>query len=155
MLGSAPSLLFSRSVAELNTFALLTNSLVMMMLLVQGPPHFENYCSRAISCEPILSFWMISSVQTIYFLKISFIYFEREGKGGRKGEKQTSLCERNINLLLLPCNPTGDWATTQASAPTGNPTVNFCFSGWRSTNWVTPVGHIQPILELYINISWR
>ena len=90
MLGSAPSLLFSRSVAELNTFALLTNSLVMMMLLVQGPPHFENYCSRAISCEAILSFWMISSVQTIYFFK-DFFYLFWERREGREEERETNI----------------------------------------------------------------
>lgn len=56
MLGPAPSFLFSRSVVELKDFAFLTNSLVIDAdATVQGPC-FENYCSRAISYELVLSF---------------------------------------------------------------------------------------------------
>ena len=49
-----------------------------------------------------------------YFFKILFIYF-REGKGGRKKGRETSMCG------CLSCAPCwGTWPTTQASALTGN-----------------------------------
>ena len=34
------------------------------------------------------------------FLKILFIYFERERKGERKSGRETSMCERNIDQYL-------------------------------------------------------
>ena len=34
-----------------------------------------------------------------FFLKISFIYFFSEGKGGRKRGRETSMCKRNIGRL--------------------------------------------------------
>ena len=43
------------------------------------------------------------------FLKRFFkIYFEREGKEGRKRGRETSMCERNIDWLPLLCAPIGD-----------------------------------------------
>ena len=48
------------------------------------------------------------------FKKILFIIFYREGKGGKKRE-------RNINVWLpLICPLLGIWSTTQACALTGN-----------------------------------
>ena len=49
----------------------------------------------------------------ILFLKKGFIYFWREGKGGRKGEKH--------QCVVTSCAlPTRDLAITQACALTGN-----------------------------------
>ena len=58
------------------------------------------------------------------FLK-DFIYLFLERGGGRgKQREETSICERNINwLLLVP--QLGTWPTTQACALTGNWTGNI------------------------------
>ena len=58
-----------------------------------------------------------------YFLKyILFIYFQREGKGGRKRGRDTSMCKRNISWLPLALPQPGNWPATQAFIPTGNQT---------------------------------
>ena len=44
----------------------------------------------------------------------------REGKGGRKGGRETSMRDRNIDQLPLACPQLGTWPTTQACALTGN-----------------------------------
>ena len=36
-----------------------------------------------------------------FFVCLDFIYFQREGEGGRKRRRETSMCVRNINWLLL------------------------------------------------------
>ena len=55
---------------------------------------------------------------------ILFIF--REGKGGRKRE-------RNINVwLLLVRHLLGTWPTTQACALTGMKLVTLWFAGWHS-----------------------
>ena len=54
--------------------------------------------------------------QLSFFLKISFIYFQSEGKGGR-------VRERNINVWLPLMHPLlGTWPAIQAPALTGNRT---------------------------------
>ena len=55
--------------------------------------------------------------------KILFIYFQREGKRGRRRGRETSACERY--QLPLTCPPLGTWPTTQACALTGNQTGNL------------------------------
>ena len=65
---------------------------------------------------------------------ILFSFFQREGKGRRKG---------NINLWLPLARPLlGTWPTTQACALTGNPTGDplFC-RGTQSTETHQP-GHV-------------
>ena len=57
----------------------------------------------------------------IIFGKI-FFYFQREGKGGRRRGRETSMCKRNINWLPLACSQLGTWHKTQACALTGNQT---------------------------------
>ena len=52
-----------------------------------------------------------------FFLKISFIYFFSEGKGGRKRGRETSMCKRNIGWLLLTCPQQGDLAHNQGMCP--------------------------------------
>ena len=66
--------------------------------------------------------WLVRFVTFgIYYknsLKILFIYFKREEKGGRKRE-------RDINVWLpLTCPHPGAWPATQAGALTGNETGN-------------------------------
>ena len=53
--------------------------------------------------------------------KKDFIYlFLQRGKGGRKRGRETSMCKRNIDQLLLAHPHLGTWLTTQASTLTGN-----------------------------------
>ena len=58
------------------------------------------------------------------FLKILYIYFWRDGKGGEKTGRETSVCERYINLFPLTCPQLGTWPTTQACQ-----TCNLSFHG--------------------------
>ena len=51
-----------------------------------------------------------------------FIYFQREGEGGRNRGRETSMYERNINWLALACPLLGTWPATQACALTRNRT---------------------------------
>ena len=60
-----------------------------------------------------------------FFLNILFIYFYREEKGGRKRGRETSVCERHIDLLPLTCPQLGTWPATQACALTGNRTCDL------------------------------
>ena len=68
-----------------------------------------------------------SAFSTFFFLFFfkDFIYFQRQGNGGRKRGRETSMCEKNINWLPLACPQLGTWPTTQACALSGNPTCNF------------------------------
>ena len=55
----------------------------------------------------------------VFFKKILFIYFYREGKRGRKKGGETSMCG-----CLSHAPPLGTWPSTQACALTGNRTSN-------------------------------
>ena len=44
----------------------------------------------------------------IYVFKKFYLFIFREGKGGRKRGRETSMWERNIDWLSLTCAPTGD-----------------------------------------------
>ena len=55
----------------------------------------------------------------LIFLKILFIYFQREGKGGRKRRRETSIS------LPLARPQLGAWPATQACALTRNWTSNL------------------------------
>ena len=57
-----------------------------------------------------------SLLYNFIFLKTSFIFRERE----REEERETWMCERNVNWLPLPCPQMGTWLAPQACAPTGN-----------------------------------
>ena len=63
---------------------------------------------------------MYSFLFLSFFLKILFIYFQRKVKEGRKREKETLMCERNIYWLPLACPQLGTWTATQACALTVN-----------------------------------
>ena len=53
----------------------------------------------------------------LLFLKILFIYYYREGKGGRKRGRETSRCERYIDWLPLMCPPIRDLARNPGMCP--------------------------------------
>ena len=66
------------------------------------------------------------------FFKDLFIYFQREGKGGREREK-------NINVQLpLTCSLLRTWPTTQACALTGNRSSNPVV---HRLVWLHPLSH--------------
>ena len=65
------------------------------------------------------------------FLKIFYSSTWGEGKGGRKGGRETSMQGRYIDQLPLTRPQLGTWPTTQACALTGNGTT-FLFPGQRS-----------------------
>ena len=71
--------------------------------------------------------WMSVWMSVSYFLLIlkNFIYFQKEGKGGRKRGKETSMWEWNIDWLPLSCLLLGAWPTTQACALAGNQTSDL------------------------------
>ena len=78
-----------------------------------------------------------------------FIYlFLKRGKGGRKRERETSVCYRYINRLPLTCHQLGTWPTTQACALTGNQTGIFQFATCSSVHLTTPAraGFICPLV---------
>ena len=68
-----------------------------------------------------------STLIYLIFLRALFIF--REGKGGRKRGRETSMCERNMNRLPLTRPQPGIWLTTQACALTGNQTGNLWVFG--------------------------
>ena len=71
--------------------------------------------------------------------KFLFIYFYREGIGGRKRGRETSMPERNINRLPL----LGALGTKSRRAPRlGIEPVTLCFAGWCAAHGVTLVGAI-------------
>ena len=65
-----------------------------------------------------------SYISLSFYLKISFIYFQREGKGGRR-RRESSTCERNINWLPPAQPQPGAWPATQACALRGNQTSDL------------------------------
>ena len=76
------------------------------------------------------------------FLKIYFIYFQIEGKGGR----QTSVCKRNIDCLTL-----ADSQLHRRHVPwLGIEPVTFLSTGWCSIHWTTPARTRE---YLYMNTS--
>ena len=68
-----------------------------------------------------------------YLLDLSmryFIYLSSErGEGTGERERETSMCERNINWLPFTCPQLGAWLTTQGCALTRIKLVSFWFAG--------------------------
>ena len=56
------------------------------------------------------------------FLKIFYYLFLERGKGGRKTGRETLMCDRNIDWVLLIHPQQGTWPATQACVPTRNQT---------------------------------
>ena len=75
----------------------------------------------------------------IFFLKILFIYFYREGKGRRKKGRQMSVCKRYVDWLPLLCPQLGTWLATQACALTGNQTGDLLVN----RQVLSPLSHIS------------
>ena len=67
--------------------------------------------------------WFIHTVKyfLMYFKKRYYLFIFREGKGGRKRGRETSMC----GWLPLACPALGTWPTTQACALTGNRTSDL------------------------------
>ena len=66
----------------------------------------------------------------LFFIKILFIYYQREGKGGRKRGRETSMCERHMDWLPLTGPPQRTW--------TGN--LGMC-PDWESNWWLDLLSH--------------
>ena len=79
------------------------------------------------------------------FLKRVLFIFEREGKGGRKRGRKTSMCERSIDQLSLANPQQGTWPTTQPCALTGNQTSDTLVH--RPS--LNPLSHTSQGLEYY------
>ena len=54
-----------------------------------------------------------------YFLKYFIYLFLERGKGGRKKEREISMCMRNIDWLGLACAQTMDQTCNPAKCPDG------------------------------------
>ena len=71
----------------------------------------------------------------LFFKNILFIYFYREGKGGRERGRETLMCERNINQLPLTRARHVPWL--------GIKPATFHFVRRPPSNWATPVRAID------------
>ena len=90
----------------------------VMNILVRGfcGPMFSFLLEKHLRVEMLGHRVHVCLTFVCFFFKILFIQFQREGKGGRKRE-------RNINVWLpLACPLLGTWPTTQACALTGDRT---------------------------------
>ena len=86
------------------------------------------------------------------FLRFFKFYFWREGKGGRKRGRETSMCKRSINQLLLTRPAPGTWPETQACALTGNQTGNLLVHRLA----LNPLSHTSQGSRYFIQIiSWN
>ena len=71
-----------------------------------------------------------------FFVGVIYLFIFREGKGGRKRRRGTSMCgclSRTHPLL-------GTWPETQACALTGNRTSDPLVHRLHSVHWATPAG---------------
>ena len=71
------------------------------------------------------------------FFKDLFIYFQKEGKGGRKRRKETSMYER-IDQLSLACLKKGPGLQPRYVPRLGIEPLTFQFAGQHSIHWATP-----------------
>ena len=72
----------------------------------------------------VVSSFCLDSLLLLFFIKILFIHFQRNGKGGRKQGRETLMCERHIDWLPLTHPEPGTRPATQACALTGNQTTD-------------------------------
>ena len=72
----------------------------------------------------------------MYNFKKGFIYFQRKVKGGIKRGRDTSMGEKNTNVLPLICAPPGGQTYNPGTCPDGEKgeAATFCFVGQRPTN---------------------
>ena len=83
--------------------------------------------------------------QNLIFFQ-DFIYFQREGKGRRKGERHRSVASRKCPNLGL--NPKSRHVPLPGIEP-----VTFRFVGWRPANWATPIRACIKIYNLISTVS--
>ena len=87
-----------------------------------------------------------------FFWKILFTYFQREGKGGRKRGRETSMCKRSIDQLPLAC-PQPEPGLQPRHVPWPRiKSATFPFVGWHPTHRALPVGAILLLLMYYWSI---
>ena len=80
----------------------------------------------------------------LFFFK-DFIYFYREGKGGRE-------VERNVNVWLLLARPLlGTQPKPRACALTGNQTTTLWFAGRCSVHRATPARAAFTLIYLHLS----
>ena len=77
-------------------------------------------------------FWE-NTHEVFFFLKILFIYFQSEGKGGRKRGRETSMCG-----CLLHSPNRGPGLQPSHVPRLGIEPVTIWFTGWHSIHWATP-----------------
>ena len=81
-------------------------------------------------------------------LKSLFIYIQRNGNGGRKRGRETSMWQRYIDgLSLLIHAPARDKPATQACALTWNRTSDTSLLRRHPPNWATPVRALKVFLK--------
>ena len=123
------------------------------------PFDFTNSLSPhpLISFSVSLFFFLFRKTLYLFILKILFIYFQRQDKGGRKRRKETFVCGRNIDQLLLTHPQPGTWPATQACALTGNRTSNLSVCRMA----LNPLSHTSQVLpgflyflDVFLN-CWR
>ena len=88
----------------------------------------------------------------LFFLKILFIYFEREEKRGRNRGRETSMCERSIDPLPLTCTPIGDWTCNPPCALTRDRTCDLSLCG----TMPNPLSHTgQGKMTFKLRLKWQ
>ena len=80
-----------------------------------------------------------------------FIYFQRLGKGEGKRGRETSMCERNNNLLPLTIPPNRDLASNPGCALTGSGTRDLSVHR-RALN---PLSHTSKGFSLFSTVLSR
>ena len=86
---------------------------------------FDIYISNLLylNLKSTVIFFSFHFISCLFaFKKKDFIYFQREGKRGRKRERETSMCEKYIDWLPPTHLQLGVWPTTQACVLSGNRT---------------------------------
>ena len=100
---------------------------------------FSDVCLPTASPPPpTATFDPASAEVSFLLLLLDFIYFQKEGKGGRKRGRETLMCERYINQLPLTRPQLGTWPATQAFALTGSQTSDLSLGPQASAQCTEP-----------------
>ena len=108
-------------VKTLTTFSLLAWSSVCAFICNQKiiiiKQNFKTFTILPQQDDFLSKMFRNKTTKSFYFFKILFIYFQREGKEGENGGRETSVCG-------CPSHPPplGTWPATHACALTGNQT---------------------------------
>ena len=87
-----------------------------------------------------------------YILFLFFLLFLREGKGGRRRGRETSMCERDMDQLPLARPQPGTKPATQAHALTRNQTSELSLCGMKPI-WTTPLRAILIVTFILIHLQ--